>query len=62
MALKHFASLNVDGGHIFAVKRMDVRRVMLRLLEIHTFVVISVISRYRDIIKRPQKFFSAIWK
>ena len=30
MPLRHLTCLNINGGHIFDVKRMDVRRVMLR--------------------------------
>ena len=36
MPLQHLACLNINGGHIFTVKGMDMRRVMLRLLKIHT--------------------------
>ena len=33
MAFQHLACLNINGGHIFAVKGVDVRRVVLRLLK-----------------------------
>ena len=36
MTFEHLARLDVNGGHILTVKGMDVRRIMLRLLEVHT--------------------------
>ena len=33
MTFQYLACLNINGGHIFAVKGVDVRRVVLRLLK-----------------------------
>ena len=36
MTFQHFTSLNNYFGHIISIQSMDMRWVMLRLLEIHT--------------------------
>ena len=35
MALQHFSRPNDDLGHVVAIQRVDVGRIVLRLLELH---------------------------